>query len=134
MQFCTHSLPLSHLTPHNPASPPRPHMFPPQLLTLCDSEDIALAKLPCYRSVPSLVPLKVSGLAALAACHYLPEMREKIFTVLYKAIHSSVKELQEAGKDAMKKVCVCVCVGGWGVLLLLLRSGGGMRNLVSQVN
>ena len=109
-------------------------MFPPQLLTLCDSEDIALAKLPCYRSVPSLVPLKVSGLAALAACHYLPEMREKIFTVLYKAIHSSVKELQEAGKDAMKKVCVCVCVGGWGVLLLLLRSGGGMRNLVSQVN
>ena len=46
----------------------------------------------------------MSGLAALAACHYLPDMREKIFTVLYKAINSSVKELQEAGKDAMKKV------------------------------
>ena len=50
------------------------------------------------------MPLKVSGLAALAACHYLPEMREKIFSVLYKAINSSVKELQVAGKEAMSKV------------------------------
>lgn len=58
--------------------------------------------------VPSLVPLKVSGLAALAACHYLIEVREKIFTVLYKTINSlvSAKELQEAGKEAMKKVRV----------------------------
>ena len=54
--------------------------------------------------------LQVSALQSLAACHYLPEMREKIFTVLYKAINSNVKELQEAGKEAMKKVCVCVCV------------------------
>ena len=46
----------------------------------------------------------MSGLAALAACHYLPEMREKIFTVLYKAINSTAKELQDAGKEAMKKV------------------------------
>ncbi len=46
----------------------------------------------------------MSGLAALAACHYLPDVREKVFTVLYKAINSTVKELQEAGKDAMKKV------------------------------
>ena len=78
-----------------------------QLLTLCDSDDSVLSKLPCYRAIPSLVPLKVSGLAALAACHYLPDQREKIFTVLYKAINSSTKELQEAGKEAMKKVCTC---------------------------
>ena len=50
----------------------------------------------------------MSGLAALAACHYLPDVREKIFTVLYKAINSPVKELQEAGKDAMKKVRFCL--------------------------
>ena len=50
----------------------------------------------------------MSGLAALAACHYLPDMREKIFTVLYKAINSNVKELQGAGKEAMKKVVCCV--------------------------
>ncbi len=54
--------------------------------------------------VCSPTPLQVSGLAALAACHYLPDVREKVFTVLYKAINSTVKELQEAGKDAMKKV------------------------------
>jgi len=75
--------------------------------------------------VPSLVPLKGSGLAALAACHYLVEVREKIFSVLYKTINapsikeiqdansSSVKELQEAGKEAMKKVGVTGCVVGW---------------------
>lgn len=28
--------------------------------------------------------LSFISLAALAACHYLPQMREKIFTVLYK--------------------------------------------------
>ena len=35
-------------------------------------------------------------------------MREKIFAVLYKTINSpqSVKELQDAGKEAMKKVGV----------------------------
>ncbi|XP_064401908.1 transformation/transcription domain-associated protein-like isoform X2 [Halichondria panicea] len=78
-------------------------VFFQELIFLCDSDDATLAKLPCYRSVPSLTPLKVSGLAALAACHYLPDVREKVFTVLYKAINSTVKELQEAGKDAMKK-------------------------------
>ena len=94
-----------------PSLPPPSHS---QLLTLCDSDDTTLAKLPCYRSVPSLVPLKVSALAALAACHYLPEMREKIFTVLYKAINSGVKELQEAGKEAMKKVGWVVSGGRGG--------------------
>lgn len=106
-----------------------------QLLALCESDDMQLTKLPCYRSVPSLIPLKVeyrprhlsfplplsllplppslpfshtyqqvSGLSALAACHYLADQREKVFQVLYKAINSSVKELQEAGKTSMKKV------------------------------
>ena len=30
-----------------------------QLLALCESEDVQLSKLPCYRAVPSLIPLKV---------------------------------------------------------------------------
>lgn len=30
-----------------------------QLLALCETEDTQLSKLPCYRSVPSLIPLKV---------------------------------------------------------------------------
>jgi transformation/transcription domain-associated protein len=71
-----------------------------------------------------LVPLKVSALAALAACHYLPELREKIFAVLYKTINSphSVKEIQEAGKMAMKKVGT---VGGRARSLNGCREGQG---------
>ena len=44
------------------------------------------------------------SIAALAACTYLSEMREKIFSVLYKAINSTSTELQTAGKEAMRKV------------------------------
>ena len=47
---------------------------------------------------------QVSGLSALAACHYLADQRERVFQVLYRAINSPVKELQEAGKTSMKKV------------------------------
>ena len=38
----------------------------PQLVNLCDSDDSTLSKLPCYRSVPSLVPLKVTDHLALS--------------------------------------------------------------------
>lgn len=126
-------------------------------MTLCEGDEAVLTKLPCYKSVPSLTPLKTSGLgenvfvwvnagawfmyvyvvllltcstpapphthtlpfsyfaftslpAALAACHYLTEMREKIFGVLYKAINSNTVPLQEAGKEAMRKVCRRLCV------------------------
>ena len=40
---------------------------------------------------------------ALAACHYIPQCRETIFSVLYKALNSSNSELQEAAHDCMKK-------------------------------
>jgi transformation/transcription domain-associated protein len=76
------------------------------LVTLCESDDALLSKLPCYKGVQNLVPLKTSGLAALAACTYLTEMREKIFGVLYKAINSPSTELQSAGKEAMRKFMI----------------------------
>ena len=41
---------------------------------------------------------------ALAACHYIPQCREKIFTVLYKALNSENSELQEAAYECMKSV------------------------------
>ena len=43
--------------------------------------------------------------AALAASAYLNEMRERIFSVLYRAINSTSSELQKAGKEGMRKVC-----------------------------
>ncbi|XP_069681279.1 transformation/transcription domain-associated protein isoform X3 [Periplaneta americana] len=74
-----------------------------ELLSLCEAEDAVLNKLPCYKSVSNLVPLRKSALRALAACHYIQSCREKIFPVLYKALEQSNPELQEAGFECMKK-------------------------------
>ena len=45
-------------------------------------------------------------LGALAACCYIPNKREKIFQVLYKALNSKNNELQEVAHECMKKVNV----------------------------
>lgn len=78
-------------------------MFFHELLSLCEAEDAVLNKLPCYKSVSNLVPLRKSALRALAACHYIQSCREKIFPVLYKALEQPNPELQEAGFECMKK-------------------------------
>ena len=59
-------------------------VFFTELLSLCEADDVSLQKLPCYKSINNLVPLRKSALRALAACHYIPECREKIFQVLFK--------------------------------------------------
>uniref|UniRef100_A0A673W4P7 Transformation/transcription domain-associated protein n=1 Tax=Salmo trutta TaxID=8032 RepID=A0A673W4P7_SALTR len=74
-----------------------------KLLNLCEAEDAALMKLPCYKSLPSLVPLRIAALNALAACNYLPQSREKIIAALFKALNSTNSELQEAGEACMRK-------------------------------
>ncbi|MGH0116979.1 UNVERIFIED_CONTAM: hypothetical protein FKN15_024924 [Acipenser sinensis] len=78
-------------------------VFYTELLNLCESEDAALVKLPCYKSLPSLVPLRIAALNALAACNYLPQSREKIIAALFKALNSTNNELQEAGEACMRK-------------------------------
>jgi transformation/transcription domain-associated protein len=79
-------------------------VFFTELLSLCEADDQALQKLPCYKSITKLVPLRKSALRALSACHYIPECREKIFLVLYhKALNSTENELVEAGYECMKK-------------------------------
>ncbi|XP_034070184.1 transformation/transcription domain-associated protein isoform X2 [Gymnodraco acuticeps] len=79
-------------------------VFYQELLNLCEAEDAALMKLPCYKSLPSLVPLRIAALNALAACNYLPQSREKIIAALFKALNSTNNELQEAGEACMRKV------------------------------
>ncbi|XP_042591241.1 transformation/transcription domain-associated protein [Cyprinus carpio] len=79
-------------------------VFYTELLNLCEAEDAALMKLPCYKSLPSLVPLRIAALNALAACNYLPQSREKIIAALFKALNSTNSELQEAGEACMRKV------------------------------
>ncbi|KAI0213609.1 Transformation/transcription domain-associated protein [Lamellibrachia satsuma] len=78
-------------------------VFFTELFSLCEAEDAILLKLPCYKSVSNLVPLRKSAMRALSACHYIPQTREKIFKVLYKALNSVKTELQTAAHDCMKK-------------------------------
>ncbi|XP_077358463.1 transformation/transcription domain-associated protein isoform X1 [Festucalex cinctus] len=78
-------------------------VFYTELLNLCEADDATLMKLPCYKSLPSLVPLRIAALNALAACNYLPLSREKIIAALFKALNSTNSELQEAGEACMRK-------------------------------
>eukprot|EP00794_Sanderia_malayensis_P003406 gene3406-3896_t len=78
-------------------------VFFTELYTLCEADDSQLMKLPCYKNVPKFAQLRVSALAALTSCHYIVQAREKIFSVLVKAINSAVPEVMEAGKENMRK-------------------------------
>ncbi|KAK6165821.1 hypothetical protein SNE40_022660 [Patella caerulea] len=79
------------------------NVFFTELQNLCEAEDTSLLKLPCYKNVTNLVPLRKSAIRALAACHYIPNRREKIFNILYKALNSTNSDLQEAAHECMKK-------------------------------
>ena len=63
-------------------------VFFTELLTLCESDDASLQKLPCYKAYTNLTDLRKSALKALSACHYIPECRDKIFNVLYKVLNT----------------------------------------------
>lgn len=76
-----------------------------EVLTLSEAEDSVLNKLDCYKTVTNLVSLRKSALRALAACHYIiqPNCREKIFSILFKALEKNNPELQEAAFECMQK-------------------------------
>ncbi|XP_034936834.1 transformation/transcription domain-associated protein [Chelonus insularis] len=78
-------------------------VFFQELLALSEVEDSTLNKLPCYKSITNLIPLRKSALRALAACHYIVACREKIFGVLYRTLEKPNAELQEAAFECMKK-------------------------------
>lgn len=59
-------------------------------------------KLPCYKNIRSLVPLRKAAMRALAACHYVPNCSKKIFLKLYQALERPNPELQEAAFECMK--------------------------------
>lgn len=75
-----------------------------ELLSLCEVDDTVLLKLPCYKSVSNLTPLRKSALQALAACHYITQCRDKILTVIFKALSCNNAELQETAFSCMKKI------------------------------
>lgn len=77
-----------------------------EVITLSEVEDALLNKLDCFKNIANLVPLRKSALRALAACHYLGQdrksVKEKIFTVLYKALEKN-SELQETAFECLQK-------------------------------
>lgn len=77
--------------------------FIEDLLSLCNTEDAKLNNFPCYKSITNFIPLRISALRVLAACHYLEGVREKIFQVLYKTLEKPNAELQETAFECMKK-------------------------------
>ncbi|XP_028408078.1 transformation/transcription domain-associated protein-like isoform X2 [Dendronephthya gigantea] len=78
-------------------------IFFKELLFLCEADDNQLQKLPCYKHVQSFSELRTKALYTLAAYHYIPQVRDTIFNALYKALNSSVSEVQNAGNEALKK-------------------------------
>lgn len=79
-------------------------IFVHELLMVCESEDIALGKFACYKSVASFAPLRRSALRALAACHYLEprSYADDIFKILYKALERHGDELRPTVYECLK--------------------------------
>nr|XP_018903777.1 PREDICTED: transformation/transcription domain-associated protein isoform X3 [Bemisia tabaci] len=73
-----------------------------ELRNLCSTQDQMLLKLPCYKSVSNLVPLRKAAMRVLAACHYIPAVTDKVFLSLYQALDKPNPELQEAAFECMK--------------------------------
>lgn len=79
-------------------------LFVTDLISLCNTEDSKLNSFSCYKSITNFIPLRISALRCLAACHYLEtEVRESIFQVLYKTLEGPNAELQEVAFECMKK-------------------------------
>lgn len=76
-------------------------IFFQELLGLSELEDAVLNKLPCYKSITNLIPLRTSAMKALAACYYINDCHNKIFNVLYKALEKPNAELQQAAFECM---------------------------------
>uniref|UniRef100_A0A146L0J1 Transformation/transcription domain-associated protein n=6 Tax=Lygus hesperus TaxID=30085 RepID=A0A146L0J1_LYGHE len=69
---------------------------------LCEAADNDLLKMPCYKNIGSLLPLRKAAMRALAACHYVPNCSDKIFNTFYRCLEKENKELQEAAFQCMK--------------------------------
>lgn len=78
-------------------------MFISELLSLCNEDDNKLMNLSCYKSKTDFIPLRISALRVLAACHYIDEKRDQIFQVLYKTLKKPNAELQETAFECIKK-------------------------------
>ncbi|XP_054724829.1 transformation/transcription domain-associated protein-like [Uloborus diversus] len=98
-----------------------------ELMMLSEHDDAALLKLPCYKSLTNLIPIRKAMLRLLSACCYMPDKRNDIFQLLYKALSSNVPELQEVGylciKDIISKYEIDIDMVHTTIRPLLLKLG-----------
>uniref|UniRef100_A0A6A7FXF6 Transformation/transcription domain-associated protein-like n=6 Tax=Hirondellea gigas TaxID=1518452 RepID=A0A6A7FXF6_9CRUS len=80
-------------------------VFLNELVNLVESDENVLRKYSCYKNVLNITPLKKSALRALSACHYIPNIQEKIFNSIHKALLTSTNnEILETAFEGLKKI------------------------------
>lgn len=75
-----------------------------ELIMLCDYDDNTMTKIPCYKSLTNLIPIRKAMLRLLAACYYIQDRRNDIFQHLYNALNSTSAEMQEVGYQCIKEI------------------------------
>ncbi|ESN91105.1 hypothetical protein HELRODRAFT_194551 [Helobdella robusta] len=78
-------------------------LFFKELCHLCDDDDAALLRMNCYKNVSDFVPLRISAIKVLSACHHVSEKQNNIFSILYKALNSTNVQLQDVALVCMKR-------------------------------
>ena len=81
------------------------YYFLNELVGLVNNDDTQLRKVPCYKNVTNLIPIRKAAIKALSACHYVSDFRDKVFIVIYKSMcsHASA-EINEASFEALRIV------------------------------
>lgn len=83
------------------------NLFYHEVSNLCEASDLAMSKLPGYKTMnpAQMLLLRQAGMRALAACYYIPqpEVKNRIFHALYGALDKNNADLQETAFQCLKK-------------------------------
>jgi len=82
---------------------PEHRSFIPEIVGLCESDDTALSKLPCYKGVQNLFPVRTAILKVLGCVVVPSPSKEKIISLFLQALANSNEELQVAAFESMGK-------------------------------
>jgi transformation/transcription domain-associated protein len=82
---------------------PEHRSFIPEVVGLCESDDATLAKLPCYKGVTNLFPVRISILKVLGCVVVPTPLKERIISLFLKSLSNSNDELQVAAFESMQK-------------------------------
>ena len=82
---------------------PEHRIFISELVALCEADDAGLLKLPCYKNVTNLIPVRIAVIRVLACVNITGTYRDKIVAILLKTLGHSNPELQKAAYEALKK-------------------------------